>query len=140
MLVWGAMWCEINGGGVRKRGRGKQGSEAKGRQQRKEKGIHALLRWEPQLEPFLKTFKSEPSTTTGKTLTHTLYPHLCLSTPPEQLSATSGPLWRECMCVRTLTTCVMHMSTVCVCVYVWVFFMYKYIYFKSRKFNVYFEY
>lgn len=55
-----AMWCEMNGGGVRKGG---------GRQQRK-KGIHASLRWEPQLKSSSKTFKSDPSTAPEKTLPH----------------------------------------------------------------------
>lgn len=116
----GAMWCEINGGGVRKRGRkegGKQGSEAKGRQQRKKKGIHASLRRELTAPAFLQTFKSEPSTTTVKTLPHP--PHTHTHTTPTSVSEHPqnscqlplDPSGGECVCACTLTTC--HASTVC---------------------------
>ena len=123
MLVWGAMWCKINGGGARKRGgrgRGKQGSEAKGRQQRKEKGIHASFRWEPQLEPFLKTFKSEPSTTTEKTVPHThphtLPPPLSLNTPRTAVSYLWTPLEGMYVCAYSNYMCHAHVYSVCVCV------------------------
>lgn len=98
----GAMWCEMNGGGVRKGG-GRRES------MRRSAGSHSS-----SLPPDLQVRSVYSSReNTASPLRH-ICPHLCLSAPPpEQLSATSGLLWRG-VCVH-VTTC--HASAVCVCIH-----------------------
>jgi len=122
----GVMWCEINGGGVRKKGgrreeEGRQRSEDNRGRGRKEHMHYSTGSHSSGLPPDLQVWAvyhlrentASPSQHTNSNAQHTPPPSSA-SQHPEQLSATSGPSGGRvcvCACVCTVTSC--HASTVC---------------------------